>query len=57
MELILDVTYLVHKEQQEVFVEGIEHLIGEYATLGFEFNVFGPAPPTLFSRLDPAEIR
>ncbi len=57
VELILDVTYLVHKEQQEAFVEGVEKLIGEYTTLGFEFNISGPAPPTLFSRLHPAEIR
>ncbi|MCH8961690.1 MAG: GvpL/GvpF family gas vesicle protein [Bacteroidetes bacterium] len=55
VELILDATYLVHKEQQEAFVEGVEQLIGEYATPGFEFSISGPAPPTLFSRLHPAE--
>jgi len=57
VELILDATYLVHKEQQEAFVEGVEQLIGEYATHGFEISVSGPAPPTLFSNLYPAEIR
>ena len=57
VELILDATYLVPKEEHEDFVEVVEQLVEEYATLGFEFNVTGPAPPTLFSRLHPAETR
>ena len=57
VELILEATYLVPKDQEETFVEDVEELIGEYTTYGFEFNVSGPAPPTLFSRLQPAESR
>lgn len=54
IELILDATYLVHQETLDAFTEDIEGLVGEYTTRGFEFEVTGPEPPTLFSQLHPS---
>ena len=53
IELILDATYLVHQDHHRAFSDDIERLVGQYATRGFEFEVSGPEPPTLFSQLHP----
>lgn len=53
VELILDATYLVQRGRHDAFVEDVERMKAEYKTLGFEFEVSGPEPPTLFSRLHP----
>ena len=52
-ELILDATYLVHEDLHQAFSQDVEDLRREYALHGFEFDVTGPEPPTLFSHLNP----
>ncbi len=51
LELILDATYLIHRDAQTDFVADIEELESGYAIQGFEFEVFGPSAPTKFAHL------
>ncbi len=54
-EVILDVTYLVHEDHEQRFQDDVELLRAEYSDLGFDVEVSGPSPPTLFSRFQPVE--
>lgn len=54
-ELILDASYLVHRDKHAAFRQDIDALTGEFAPLGFEFRVNGPEPPSLFSRFQPEQ--
>ena len=51
LELILDATYLIHRDAEADFVADIEELESGYAIQGFEFEVFGPSAPTMFAHL------
>jgi hypothetical protein len=53
VELILDATYLIQRDRHDAFMDGVEQMKSEYKSLGFEFEVSGPEPPTLFARLHP----